>query len=623
MSTTKPFSIEDLRLHRKLADISCSPCHDTAVASVKSVDTGNDGYTSHLWLFRPTAEPEQLTRGPGSDQSPQWSPDGRQIAFLSSRSGGAPQVFVIGLEAGEARQVGQFERGASSLRWDVDGKSLLVTAPVSVDPELRGAAGGPPPTRGESAPEVCWRLPYKSDGVGYLLAREIHLFRVDLASGDSAQLTRGPFSVMAFQPSPDGREIAYSRTREGRFAHCTDLWACGRDGGQPRRLAPQHSTVMQPAWSPDGRWIAFPGAIREGDSESSLWLLDMMSGRVSLLGPPGLEVADPESLLWDTSSQRLTLKRAHRGRHEIVSVKVPGGQLDVHVTGDRQFGVFGRGRSCFFYTEDSPVSPGELVVYDIDGGSEREISSLNAWWRERTPLQLQSRTFEVPDGKGGSEPIEGWLLTAKGAEGPMPLLTDVHGGPASYVLLDYETNVYWQQLASSGWAVLMLNAVGSSSFGWEFCERLSGHWGDLDMPQHLAAVKALQNEGLCDARVAIAGKSYGGFFSAWAIGHTDVFRAAVVMAPVGNLETHYGTSDGGYYADPLYIGTSPVFERKRARDLSPLQSIEQAHTPTLFLQGKDDERCPKCQSEELFVSMFRMGQATTELVLYPGEGHGF
>jgi dipeptidyl aminopeptidase/acylaminoacyl peptidase len=154
-------------------------------------------------------------------------------------------------------------------------------------------------------------------------------------------------------------------------------------------------------------------------------------------------------------------------------------------------------------------------------------------------------------------------------------------------------------------------------------ERLNGHWGEYDLPQHIEAIRQLQREGICDERLAISGKSYGGFFSAWAVGHTDVYKAAVVMAPVGNIETHYGTSDGGYYADPLYMGTPGRFDRQLARKLSPLHAIERAKTPTLFMQGKDDERCPKCQSEELFVSLMRAGETQAELVLYAGEDHHF
>lgn len=183
--------------------------------------------------------------------------------------------------------------------------------------------------------------------------------------------------------------------------------------------------------------------------------------------------------------------------------------------------------------------------------------------------------------------------------------------------------MFWQVLCSRGWIVLALNAVGSASYGREFCQRLAGHWGEYDAPQHEAVIRQLQAEGLCDERVALSGKSYGGYLGAWLTGHSTLFKAAVVLAPVGNIETHYGTSDGGYYADPLYVASSPHFDRARARRLSPLQYIERSITPTLFMQGKDDERCPKCQSEEMFVSLTRAGETPSELVLYPGEHHDF
>ena len=317
----------------------------------------------------------------------------------------------------------------------------------------------------------------------------------------------------------------------------------------------------------------------------------------------------------------LTLIRAWRGRHQAIRFDVDSGDVDVLVDGDRQFSAFAPCGHGLAYATDTPIRASE--VYLCHEGKEHQVGLLNPWWAERTPMEMESRTFQVPDGLGGAEAIEGWLLRKKGSKGPQPLLVDVHGGPASYALLDYDTNVYWQGLCSRGWSILLLNAVGSSSFGTEFCSRLSGNWGEMDLPQYLSAIEALQKDGICDKRVAMVGKSYGGYFTSWAIGHTDLFKSAVVMAPVGNVETHYGTSDGGYYADPLYMRTAPEFDRAKARKLSPLQFIEKARTPTLFLQGKDDERCPKCQSEELFVSLYNAGDTPCELVLYPLEGHSF
>jgi dipeptidyl aminopeptidase/acylaminoacyl peptidase len=167
------------------------------------------------------------------------------------------------------------------------------------------------------------------------------------------------------------------------------------------------------------------------------------------------------------------------------------------------------------------------------------------------------RNFEVPSGgEQENETIEGWLLLPPGLTGPYPSLVDVHDGPASYSYLKYLWHRHWHVLISRGWAVLTLNTVGSASFGREFSDRLRGRWGELDLNQCLAAVQLLQREGIADERVAITGKSYGGYLSAWAIGHTSIFRAAVICAPVSNLETHYGTSDSGTTRTPMRCGVN-------------------------------------------------------------------
>lgn len=629
----RPFQPDDICLHRHITAVDVHAARRLAVCAVQSVDRAGETYTAALWLAPlegddalPGGGPRPLTAGTARDDQPCWSPDGSRIAFLSDRGGDAPQVHLISPDGGEAHRIGHFDKGAGSLRWRPDGRALLVTAPVPVDPNDRGGRPSPDlPPRAADAPELAWRLPYKLDGAGYVLDREQHLFCLDIDSGDCVQLTDGAFDVKGAAWSPDGQRIAYARTREGA-AHCTDIWVMDADGRHPRRLSTEQPTASGPGWSPDGAHIVFGSSLDEGDAQPRLWRIELASGQVSSLGEPDVEVVVSDGpVTWSEDGERFAFVIAHRGLRQIAWIALRDGRLERLDGGLRHVDQIAGTPQHLVYSAASPAVAQALYVCCRDGSGERCIARFNDWWDERQPLDLQQRRFTVPDGLGGSEPIEGWLLLPRERRPgqAMPLLVDVHGGPASYVLLDYVSRAYWQVLCSQGWAVLALNAVGSSSYGRAFTARLRGHWGEYDLPQHLAAVKALQDEGLADERVAIAGKSYGGYLSAWAIGHSDVFRAAVVAAPVANLEAHFGTSDSGYCSDPYALCGEPYIDRETSRRLSPAQFIDRATTPTLFLQGKADERCPLGQSEELFVTLVRAGRTPTEMVLYPGGDHHF
>ncbi|MGI4847082.1 MAG: S9 family peptidase [Janthinobacterium lividum] len=622
-----PFTVDDLYLHHKASNIVISPDGAHIACTFRSVDKAEDSYRHALWTMPlDGGAPQQIDQGGGNaDTSPRWSPDGKTLGFLSIRSGSV-QVHTItqvdGQLSANVQQVGNVAGGVSDFAWSADGTWMVFNTGMTVDPGLRGKRAADVTGRKTSAVEVAWKLPYKADGVGYLLGREMRMFRLDVGTGEHVELSNGACDVLGFDVSPDSRQIAYSRTRAGRFAHCTELWICDAMGQQHRPLAQHQATVATPVWSPDGKWIAFTGAAVEGAGPITLWLYELASNQVSEF-KPGIEVAAATAPHWSADGQHLIFNQALRGRHQLVIASLQNRSIEVLAAGDRQFGAFAVHDDKLVYSVDSPVLPSEVWLASVREAGERQLTDMNPWWRERTELKAEMRSFDVPDGSGGIESIEGWLLRAADADAAGPLLNDMHGGPAAYALLDFDSNVFWQALCCQGWSVLALNAVGSSSYGSEFAERLTGQWGKLDLPQHLAAIESLQQEGICDDRLAVSGKSYGGFLSAWTIGHTSTFKAAVVMAPVGNIEAHYGTSDGGYYADPFYLGTAPAFDRDKARSNSPVQYVEQSTTPTLFMHGKDDERCPRSQSEELFVGMMRAGETPTELVLYPGEGHGF
>lgn len=618
------FEADDIYLYQSIPEISGSAATDMIACTVMEVNREANSYHSAIWLYPADGGSAiKMTAGTAQDCMPRWSPNGQCIAFLSSAPNGSMQVFLIHMQGGERKQTTFFEKNVVDMSWSPDGSRLLVVATLAMDPV---SASGPGMRVEEGGPEIVWRLPYKADGMGYLLNQQTHLFVVEIDTGDTVQLTQGPFDVTSAAWSPDGEAIVYSRSREGRCANAADIWCMDANGGNPRRLSTDVATAQFPMWTPDGSRILFTGGINEGDSQVRLWAIDWPSGHVSRLGDDNLEVVDGQSLIWHASESGdgIYLIAARHGLQEIGRVAVPGGEYQTIASGPRHMQALARtsgGRLAF--VAESPCEANQLSICDADGASERQLSQLNGWWYERRQPHLEKREFEVPDGDGGWETVEGWLLRPPGPVRPGPLLIDVHGGPASYVLLAYSSRPYWNPLVARGWTVLALNWAGSTSYGREFASRLRGRWGDLDLQQNLAAADQLQREGLCDGRLAIAGKSYGGYAAAWAVATTSRFRAAVISAPITNLETHYGTSDSGYYSDPYDLTSTPFDGEHNYRLPSPAKYASNVHTPVLVVQGKEDQRCPIGQAEDFFVRVMRHGNAPAEMLLYPGGSHHF
>ena len=255
------------------------------------------------------------------------------------------------------------------------------------------------------------------------------------------------------------------------------------------------------------------------------------------------------------------------------------------------------------------------------GETARQVSDFNRWRVERPALDARKRQFRVPDGLGGSEEVEGWLVLPEG-EGPHPLLLDMHGGPQSHVRFEFERLVHWPVLVRRGWAVLALDAVGSASYGLEFARRLCGRWGELDWPQWQAAVSQLRADGTCDDCIGVFGHAYGGFLAAWALTHDPALACAIASAPIANIESHTGSSDTGYYVGPYSMDADEDYRlRERSRALSPVSHAHAVRAPLLLLQGEDDQRSPRGQSEELFTAVLESRATSVRLVLFPGGGH--
>ena len=621
------FEVADLERHRAITALAGSRAHGRLVLSLSRVLASEDAYRFSLWGLEPEAatKPKRLTHPAFNATSGELDPGGKRLAFLSQRGTDRKQVHVMRLDGGESVPVTTTRHALDAVsEWSPDGRQLLVTAKVRWPDDLGGDEaqdddGANDPQR----PKVARFLPYKSDGSGIVLGRRTHLFAVGVDDGKMTALAEGDFDVDTAHWSPDGAQLAFLRGRQCRQRHRNDLWLADADGSNSRQVTDALASIKHASWSPDGRWIALAAGREEGDSATYLFLLEVETGKLRKLGGEDFELAAAGAPRWHADGTRLAAVCMQSGLQRIavldVSVDAAPRILGSALSHATALASCGDRLACVVATLRKPD---EVHTIAWDGSDERRRTAFNrGWMRARKRPHVAKRQFEAPDGAGGNERIDAWLLKPHG-DGPFPVLVDLHGGPHSHVLLDLPAHVYWYLLVSRGWMVVAPNAVGSSGYGRRFRERLRGKWGELDLPQVIAVVEALQQAGLADGRIACAGKSYGGFLGAWAIGHCDTFRAAVVSAPVSDVESHAGTSDSGYYVTPWMMGGELHDHRERYHHLSPTAYCHEVNTPALLLQGAEDGRCPLGQTEELFAGLVRCSRVETEMVVYPGGSHG-
>lgn len=612
---------DDIYRHRNLQDLSASPRHSKAVFVMSRASRRKGGYRSTAWVVNTSSNggrARRLTSGRFSARSLVVGPDGARMAFLSEReSGGGQQVHVIRFDGGEARQLTHADPEiATVFGWSDDGKRLLATQAV---PWKEDEFDDP---ESDSRPLVVRYLPYKMDGSGPKVGTRTRLVAIDAESGAVDVLVEGDFNVSDATWSPDGSRLAFSRTRKGRQRHQSDLWIARGDGSEARRLTDDLYSVSGIRFAPDGKRVAFGAGHIEGDSIVGLHFLDIDSGKRLWAGDDDLQL-EGSTVLWHPDGERVATIAARRGLFEIAVVDARSGAVTPIEGGLRHVTALAASRDGLVFAAASVRCLDEFHIVGWDAGGERRLTAFNRrWFGRRLRPRVSKRAFDVPTETGGTEQVEAWLMLPSEGDGPFPLIVDFHGGPQSVALIDFASHTYWYDMLGRGYAILAPNAVGSGSYGGEFARRLTGHWGEYDLPQVEAIVEALRAEGVADSgRLGCYGKSYGGYLSAWVAANSDQFKAAVVSAPVINLRSHGGTSDSGYYVTPYAMGAQMHEHAPQYARLSPVAHADKVDTATLFLQGQDDQRCPLGQSEEMFASMLRAGHERSVMVVYPGGSH--
>jgi dipeptidyl aminopeptidase/acylaminoacyl peptidase len=629
--TRRPAQPEDLYRFATVPDAQIAPDGSRVAYVLNQIDPATDGYRSAVWVASAEGgDGVQFTTGQKRDTQPRWSPDGSRLAFLSDREG-KPQLYVLPATGGEPIRLTDLPDGAGTPVWSPDGSRIAFSAIVQLEPAPSDADAK---KRWEQRPRHVDAARYKADGAGYTYDRNTHIFVVPAdGSAEPRQLTHGRFDDSGPAWSPDGRTIAFASARHETREEDTlaDLFLVPAEGGEIRSIA-RFGRLTAPSFSPDGSRIAVYATTDDGKDWSAhahVWLVpvdgstprDLMPDldRSAFVQPPPFVTPPPA---WTADGARILFAVADSGDVNLCTVSLTGGVVHPVTRGEGQTTTW-----SFAAQVDSAAfvvtgldTPADVGVIRLDGSGERRLTNIN----ERLLAELDytppvRRRFQTPHGE-----VDGWVMRPRQAEGRTPLLVDIHGGPHSYWGNVFPLNpFYWLVAQAQGWTVLAVNPTGSGSYGLQFARTLLGQWGEFDLPEQMAAIDALVEEGAVDPeRIAVTGYSYGGYMTSWVVGHTDRFKAAVIGAPVTNMESFHGTSDIGMWFGPFEMGGPLTENREVFRRLSPITYIDQVVTPCLILHGEADDRCPIGQGEEFFIGL-RAQKKTAEMVRYPGASHGF
>ena len=583
-----------------------------------------------IWLIDlETDEKHRLTAGRGLDTHPAWSPDGSELAFLSTRDG-LRQLYVISTGAGEPRQLTDLPQGVThGPAWSPDGRYIAFAARAGAAPVF------------PDKPYRVTRHVYRLDGSGYLHAAAPDLFVTPVSGGEACNLTQDEaYNCYRTGPvwSPDSREILYTAACFPDSYRWFAALRAANLAGEVRDVVKDWGCATNPpsaGWTPDAQRIVFVGNPLDAPKQNHkhLWVVDREEGTPDCR-TTGIfhNVAGKfQSDMPVIGSDAPNLHIAADGKDAYVPVQIGGtksiyrialsGKTDYQpvVGGERVCDVVGLSRDRILMTVNGFGEPGNLHLVDQDGENERKITTLNrGLLAEFTLPEVEHLNFAGSDGT----PIEGWLLTPPLAEPPYPTVLFNHGGPdmawGNVFGLDF------QMLAGAGFAVLLVNYRGSLGYGDAFMDAINGRMGELEYADLMAGVDHCIGLGLADAdRLGVCGSSYGGYLTCWAISHSDRFQAGVAENPITNWQSWYGVTDiFSSIALPWEgMGGPPHRAPDAYRKASPIYAAHRCTTPTLLIQAEQDLRCPAEQSEQ-FYTVLQANDCIVEMLRLPNSSHG-
>jgi len=640
----RPITAEDLNKIIYVQDTQFSPDGQTVAFVKVTPDPDDKGYKRNIWIYDlATQSAIQLTRG-NKDGQPRWSPGGSQLAFVSKR-GDKPQIHILPTSGlgGEARALTSALNGAHSPAWSPDGTTIAYLAPMrdsereQEDSDENPESAPSDPLEGKYRndrkaedeknfwdPRPMWRIPYRR-GTSYVDERynQIYIIPVDeTLEGDEAKSQRLTDLNADYDPpywSADGTTLYTSRTYQPDSDEpwrTNTLYSIDIESSEETRILDDEYNIYLPLPSPDGKWLAYIRRV-VGITDIPMRLIVMSTDGSDIRVVS--DKYDREAVHWSWSpDNKLAFALASEGvanpylydPETDTSEQLHSGLYDIENLAINADGTLAMSVS-------TPQNPQEL--YTLNGDTFTEATCFNEWLDGVIVQDVHELRFESPHGE-----VQGWYLKPVGYEDgkTYPLALNIHGGP--HATWGYSTKTMWHEWqfhAARGYAVFYCNPHGSGGYGEDFMRKLHAAWGPVAMDDIMTGVDAFLELGIADPdRMAITGGSYGGYMTAWIVGHTDRFKSAVSQRGVYNINSFYGTSDVPVLMSNEF-DAEPWENHDAFWDNSPLKYATNIKTPILLIHAENDFRVPIEQAEQLFAWVRRATDTPIHMLRYPREGH--